>query len=492
MKKKTFVYTAFALLAMGFSACQKESAMLTFTAQTETGNDKTALNDNLYFEWDDNDEVEIFNTSSHATFSVTPRQDNRIWADLVGQNIGEAPYTAIYPASIATSTVNAVTLPEYQQTTDGNLHNFPMMATSNTNEILFTNLCAAVRISLPQGTAKLQRIEVVADQPISGRCSISNYIDGKPYAVATSDGSKFAALVISNPTANNNDEYCIALPAGTYHDFDIRLYSTEGAVCSKTVTSSDGINLIRNVITTFEFASAEFETERVARLAAHAFSTDNPNNSINPTKIVFHYHSNVTSDKQLQNPNVESEVIYGVMEGDVYHVYTPAHYILAPVDGSDLFSFSNLEAIEFGHYFRTDETTSMNGMFYGDERLTSLDLSTFNTEHVTDMGKLFEGCQSITKLNLTNFSSNSLQRMYKMFQWCLHMTSIEFNSAFTAPEHQSNIGAEVEDLGLSRACLMLGHDANGGCTIHCNTTTMDRLRNYGWGNTNDVHFITTY
>ena len=56
----------------------------------------------------------------------------------------------------------------------------------------------------------------------------------------------------------------------------------------------------------------------------------------------------------------------------------------------------------------------MNGMFWGCNSLSSLDISNFNTEKVQNMGKMFWGCDSLTTIycNDTWTCSNS-QDMFK-------------------------------------------------------------------------------
>ncbi|MCQ2283261.1 MAG: DUF285 domain-containing protein [Bacteroidales bacterium] len=493
MKKSSLAFATIDALVLSFASCKKESDTLTFSAHSEASADKTSLNSSNDLEWESTDKVEIYNSSAHATFSVAPRTDNATWADLSGDNIGEAPYSAIYPASISTSSADAVVLPQYQVSVDGRLSNFPMKATlqnsitSDNHTFHFTNLCAAIRIRLPEGAAKLQRIDLATDQPITGSCSIGTYSDGKPYAIAANGSTKEVSLEVSQPQNNTTNEYYITLPANEYHSFTIRMYTAGGQLFNKTINQT--ITLQRNTITTFQFSNSTiaFSDPLIARLKESAFGGND-----NITKIVFHYNSDVQSTTQLKNTNadVESADIFGVREGNVYHVHTPADFILAPVNSNNLFSFGNrtLQNIEFGRYFRTDETTSMNSMFYANENLTSLDLSTFNTENVTDMGKLFEGCQNLSQLNLTNFSSQSLEEMYNIFYYCRRLTSIELNSSFTAPDR---ISTDANELGLSRACDFLG-DLAGGCTIHCNNLTKERLRAYGWVNDNTVHFNTDY
>ena len=42
----------------------------------------------------------------------------------------------------------------------------------------------------------------------------------------------------------------------------------------------------------------------------------------------------------------------------------------------------------------------MNGMFYGCNSLTNLNLNNFNTQNVTDMNGMFYGCNLLIKKNI--------------------------------------------------------------------------------------------
>ena len=74
-------------------------------------------------------------------------------------------------------------------------------------------------------------------------------------------------------------------------------------------------------------------------------------------------------------------------------------------DGIDMFSnCTSLQELKFDSYrFRTGSMTSMNSMFAGCGRLSSLDVSHFDTSQVRDMDKMFYMDASLTELAFTNF-----------------------------------------------------------------------------------------
>ena len=82
--------------------------------------------------------------------------------------------------------------------------------------------------------------------------------------------------------------------------------------------------------------------------------------------------------------------------------------------------------------FNTAKVTDMSLMFYGCQRLTSLDLSSFNTANVTDMSYMFCSCQSLTSLDLSSFNTANVTDMSNMFQACQWLTSLNLSSFNTA------------------------------------------------------------
>ena len=82
--------------------------------------------------------------------------------------------------------------------------------------------------------------------------------------------------------------------------------------------------------------------------------------------------------------------------------------------------------------FNTEKVTDMSGMFYGCQKLSSLDLSKFNTEKVTDMGNMFNGCSALTSLDLSNFNTEKVKSMMGMFFSCSALTSLDLSNFNTA------------------------------------------------------------
>ena len=91
----------------------------------------------------------------------------------------------------------------------------------------------------------------------------------------------------------------------------------------------------------------------------------------------------------------------------------------------------SLTSIIFGN-FDTRGVKQMTHMFCNCISLTSLDLSVFDTSKVTSIQYMFKGCYSLSFLNLKNFNTSSVKEMQYMFQDCKSLTSLDLSSFDTS------------------------------------------------------------
>ena len=82
--------------------------------------------------------------------------------------------------------------------------------------------------------------------------------------------------------------------------------------------------------------------------------------------------------------------------------------------------------------FDTSSAIKLSGMFLYCSRLVSLDLSSFDTSSVTDMSSMFRDCKSLTSLDLSSFDTSSVMHMYSMFHGCKSLTSLDLSSFDTS------------------------------------------------------------
>ena len=126
--------------------------------------------------------------------------------------------------------------------------------------------------------------------------------------------------------------------------------------------------------------------------------------------------SNVVPSSAIQKWDVSEDKKGGVMawildsaETGMYDLYIGAKDgVIANSNSSQLFfDFANLEEINFNGNFDTTNMTKMNGMFGGNSKFESLDLSDFDTFNVTEMYGLFcswlNGTWGVSYLKSVNF-----------------------------------------------------------------------------------------
>ena len=77
--------------------------------------------------------------------------------------------------------------------------------------------------------------------------------------------------------------------------------------------------------------------------------------------------------------------------------------------------------------WNTSNVTDMKYMFCGDSKLASLNVSNFNTSKVTNMEFMFYLCSSLVNLNLNNFDTSNVTTMQAMFWQCENLTSLDLS-----------------------------------------------------------------
>ncbi len=82
--------------------------------------------------------------------------------------------------------------------------------------------------------------------------------------------------------------------------------------------------------------------------------------------------------------------------------------------------------------------TSYHGMFYGYDKIKSLDLSNFDSTQITDMSWMFSDMENLESLNLQSLDTSSVKKMSHMFYNCNRLKKLDLTPFDTA---------NVEDMG---------------------------------------------
>lgn len=92
-----------------------------------------------------------------------------------------------------------------------------------------------------------------------------------------------------------------------------------------------------------------------------------------------------------------------------------------------LFAGYNGESIDLSN-FDTSKTTSVNGMFYGCTKLTSVNFGNNDFQKVTDANNMFRRCKSIVNLDLSNFVGTNISYMNLAFGECSSLETINLSN----------------------------------------------------------------
>ena len=288
MKKINVLGVALATVAsVALVSCQKDGARITeFTATVEHCTDASGkvLMDGNVLRWTDGDQIAVWGSDGMGTYTTTNVGEYVTTFNFTeGDDPGDPTYTAIYPASLAQRQA-VILLPPVQTSTDGSLQQFPMMARSSNSELVFKNLCGALRLRLQATGKSVVGIELAGGSSKWGLYQL-NYNNGEPTLslVSTSNGNSSPEVMLSivNPQdITTAHDFYVSLPPATYGaGFTIKIYASDGSVCTKTITSGHSFRIERSGIFTITLSGDDLEFVPDA-------GTLNGEFSVSPTKKV--------------------------------------------------------------------------------------------------------------------------------------------------------------------------------------------------------------
>ncbi len=188
--------------------------------------------------------------------------------------------------------------------------------------------------------------------------------------------------------------------------------------------------------------------------------------------------------------------------------------MFASVQGNDVYGKydsknTKIKTITFPSNIDISKVTNMDGMFYGCNMLTTLDLTGFNTANVSSMQAMFKNCIKLEEIKLdpTKFTDDSLTNVFRMFDNCNALKQIDFRgfkgekleNAQSWFAHCKNLeyidlsnfdgGSNITNLNWT--FQNLGSENTNGCAIfsnkwnlttdpaHTDTTSGTKLNLYG-------------
>ena len=108
---------------------------------------------------------------------------------------------------------------------------------------------------------------------------------------------------------------------------------------------------------------------------------------------------------------------------------------------------SKLEYIEGFELIKTNGTTDMSRLFYGDLNLEQVNLSFMDTRNVIDMSHMFENCFHLQNIDVTTFNVSSVNNMNSMFKSCRQLRALDFSFWDTSNvKNMSHMLSDCENL----------------------------------------------
>lgn len=245
---------------MVFTACQKDdnsdnndNGLVSFNLEIGNydgaGNTKMYVDASRYTHWTSGDQVKINNDACPVDVSK---------AQITGVTASSYGYTAVYPASIATSYFGAmttsfnVTLPTTQTySVDGSgnqIISAPMVARCNagSNTLTFQNLCSLLKVTINNNRTEdieMHNITVTSSNGnLSGVATISNATTTPSFAMGTGVNSyNYVTLSFSSETVSQgtSKDYYVVLPAFNESDITISIFATSTGNLELSKTASD-------------------------------------------------------------------------------------------------------------------------------------------------------------------------------------------------------------------------------------------------------------
>ena len=140
------------------------------------------------------------------------------------------------------------------------------------------------------------------------------------------------------------------------------------------------------------------------------------------------------SDNNIVSSIDSYKPIYAWYDNGIIYWYSESTYVYLNKYTNYMFSnLFNVTTIDFST-IKTNITTNMGQLFYGDHHLTtnSLNLNNWDTSNVVNMENMFQSCWAIQNLDLSSFNTSKVTSMRAMFYAMDSLESVNLSSFDTS------------------------------------------------------------
>ena len=174
-------------------------------------------------QWNSGDAINIFWAGQNKEFTTKDNGGTATFTGVLDQGGSSSDYWGLYPyradASFGDGTVTTV-LPSLQKAVAGDYSDNIKIACSPTTDLLFQNVCGALKFRVERRDIRKVTIQSASGTPLAGKISIGLQ-GGKPVVSSVSEASDKIEFEPTSGTLISGEWYYIAVLPGTADDFTI-------------------------------------------------------------------------------------------------------------------------------------------------------------------------------------------------------------------------------------------------------------------------------
>ncbi|TLG78424.1 BspA family leucine-rich repeat surface protein [Vagococcus zengguangii] len=265
----------------------------------------------------------------------------------------------------------------------------------------------------------------------------------------------YSSSVLRNATPLKADEINTEVLEETLPTSEIAQGMVDGSLVSETSESavmSESEDTSEEVIESTEEVAASESTTEVESVVDTESTKENsvkketfetraePTYTIDGSTLTIHAGEVNQEDffgrKGVQKELITKVVIDGPITGTTHSKFLKEFTNVEEIIGLENIDLTNSVSIDGFFYgcekikevdisaWKTDNIGSISTLFYNCYSIESIDLSTFNTSNVWDMGDVFFNCKNLTNLNINNWDTSNVIQMWRMFRGCEKLETI--------------------------------------------------------------------
>ena len=418
--------------------------------------------------WDPSDKIVLKDSEGTAgsTCTITDASRTEEGHFTIPENMGNPPYFAFYPESIANKRLPATQA--YKQ--DGPAE-APMYARSSDFNLAFSPLCGVleVKLSSDAGEIAVSSLTLDAAQPLSGQFNIST----SGAAIISGGGGNITMYCGGMKVGSTPKSFYFNVPENAYTGIGVTVTTTDGR--SKTLNLKSGVTVavVRAELTTCPMTIGSLDGDQVEQTAIlprgdlfnRMLKVVSGSGTTQDATMADEIDSTIISIKFLAG-QVESSgtriddgasvvpihASFDAGSGTMTISTTASKFKLNPFCGSMFrglaalrsFSFSGLdsEGVSDISYmfsdchdlceidltdFRSEAVEKMDNTFSDCHKLSVLDMSKFRSDRVTDLRSCFNRCYCLTELDLRGLGTSNCTRMTYTFHHCIALRSLDLS-----------------------------------------------------------------